>query len=387
MVNVCGTQDPIAKATVWNNLITFIQQHQGRYVVFGDLNEVRDESKRVGTNFSRSEAHLFNSFVDDSGLKEMAMGGKLFTWMNKSGTKMSKLDWFLLSEEVLDENIDLKCNTPKPVYKKALDDDDGDMLMFISSLDSRVNLTKYALSHASRRATLDTPDIHAGDPKIYLNCTYGDGKPITCCGCEGPLNGGFCLFCTSRAGNSFDFDPNPNSFDDSKNLSDYPPQPQYQAYSCELCGNDAYYGYDCPPQVPFDIDYVEASPLDSELVSLEEVKDDILREKLLNINLLIAKIESLNDNPTSDCVLKSPSLFPILVEDSDSFFEKSDTSLSYSDNSLPEFETFSDHTEETSSGSTTTHADNSLPEYDSFLFEIEPDHDELTSVFIEDILR
>ncbi|GJV09060.1 hypothetical protein Tco_1346716 [Tanacetum coccineum] len=129
-----------------------------------------------------------------------------------------------------------------------------------------------------------------------------------------------------------------------------------------------------------DIDYVKASPPDSELVSLEEVTDDILREKLLNIYLLIAKIESLNDNPTPDCVLKSPSTFPIPVEDSDFFFKKSDTSISYSDNSLPEFETFSDHTEKTSSGSTTTHADNSLPEYDSFLFETEPDQGELTSV-------
>nr|GFA39161.1 hypothetical protein [Tanacetum cinerariifolium] len=45
------------------------------------------------------------------------------------------------------------------------------------------------------------------------------------------------------------------------------------------------------------IDYVEASPLDSELVSLEEVEDDNLCEKLLHINLLIAKIETLNDNP------------------------------------------------------------------------------------------
>nr|GFC67920.1 hypothetical protein [Tanacetum cinerariifolium] len=35
------------------------------------------------------------------------------------------------------------------------------------------------------------------------------------------------------------------------------------------------------------IDYVEASPPDYELVSLEEVEDDNLREKLLNINLLI----------------------------------------------------------------------------------------------------
>ncbi|GKG07764.1 hypothetical protein Tco_0330733, partial [Tanacetum coccineum] len=62
------------------------------------------------------------------------------------------------------------------------------------------------------------------------------------------------------------------------------------------------------------IDYVEASSPDSELVSLEEVKDDILREKLLNIYLLIAKIESLNENPTPDCVLKSPSTFPIPVK-------------------------------------------------------------------------
>nr|GFB50027.1 hypothetical protein [Tanacetum cinerariifolium] len=83
------------------------------------------------------------------------------------------------------------------------------------------------------------------------------------------------------------------------------------------------------------IDYVEASPPDSERVSLDgEIEDDNLHEKLLNINLLIAKIESLNDNPTPDHVLKSPSLFSIPVEDSDSFLEKSDTSLSYSNNSL-----------------------------------------------------
>nr|GFC74833.1 hypothetical protein [Tanacetum cinerariifolium] len=83
-----------------------------------------------------------------------------------------------------------------------------------------------------------------------------------------------------------------------------------------------------------DIDYVEASPPDSEPVSLEEVKDEILRVKLLNVSLLIAKIKSLNDNPTPNRVLKSPSLFPIPVKDSDYFFEKSDTSLSYSYNSL-----------------------------------------------------
>nr|GFA77085.1 hypothetical protein [Tanacetum cinerariifolium] len=53
--------------------------------------------------------------------------------------------------------------------------------------------------------------------------------------------------------------------------------------------------------------YVEASPHDSEVVSLEvaeivipeveEIEDDNLREKLLNVHLLIANIEALKDNP------------------------------------------------------------------------------------------
>ncbi|GKE73577.1 hypothetical protein Tco_1535618, partial [Tanacetum coccineum] len=145
------------------------------------------------------------------------------------------------------------------------------------------------------------------------------------------------------------------------------------------------------------IEYVEASPLNLEYNSLEEeneekeekefdledifqIQDVILREKLLNVHRLITNIKSLKNNPTPDHVFKSPSLFHIPVVDSDSFFEKSDTSLSH----LPEFETFSDHTEETRSGSTTTHANYSFPEYDSFCFEIEPDQGGLTSVVISD---
>ncbi|GJW32628.1 hypothetical protein Tco_0052660 [Tanacetum coccineum] len=84
-----------------------------------------------------------------------------------------------------------------------------------------------------------------------LNCTYGDGKPVTCCGCEGPLRGGFCSFCASRNENSFAYDPKPNSFNNDQNFSDNPPQPRYETYTCELCGNYAHYGYDCSPQVSF----------------------------------------------------------------------------------------------------------------------------------------
>ncbi|GJT56989.1 hypothetical protein Tco_0992043 [Tanacetum coccineum] len=254
--------------------------------------------------------------------------------------------------------------------------------------------------------------------------------------------------CYSGDENSFTYDSNLNFVDDSPN-----PPPQPPTYSDEFCGNNAYYGYDCPPQVLFvynlepcynqdfnfpqnfqitpvlsteepvdsliiedehldtipatksdevikssvenlvpipsesegipdsmcdvplcnnptpleafkehseivvdfsddstssdddspygeDIDYVDASPPDAEIVSSEVVeivvpevggidtdilltiKDDILREKLLNVNLLIAKIDALEDNPTlsSDFMTKSSSTFPnLFLEETNTF--------------------------------------------------------------------
>nr|GEZ33335.1 hypothetical protein [Tanacetum cinerariifolium] len=61
------------------------------------------------------------------------------------------------------------------------------------------------------------------------------------------------------------------------------------------------------------------------------IKDDNLRENLLNVNLLIPTIEALNDNPTpsSDCKTKSSSTsLNSLLEETNTFH-----------NSLPEFKT------------------------------------------------
>nr|GEX18378.1 hypothetical protein [Tanacetum cinerariifolium] len=133
-----------------------------------------------------------------------------------------------------------------------------------------------------------------------------------------------------------------------------------------------------------DIEYVEASLSDPEIVNQEEeevnledvsqIQDTVLREKLLSITHLIVNIESLNDNPTSDRVINSSVSIPI--------FEESDKSLS--DNFSLEFETFCDNTEETRSGNT-NHANDSLPVYDSFCFEIEPDQERLINVLKNNI--
>ncbi|GJZ92155.1 hypothetical protein Tco_0664220 [Tanacetum coccineum] len=55
--------------------------------------------------------------------------------------------------------------------------------------------------------------------------------------------------CYSGDGSSFTYDSTPNFVDDSPNVFNPPSQPP--TYSYEICGNDAYYGHDCPPQVLF----------------------------------------------------------------------------------------------------------------------------------------
>ncbi|GJT11036.1 hypothetical protein Tco_0858078 [Tanacetum coccineum] len=56
-------------------------------------------------------------------------------------------------------------------------------------------------------------------------------------------------------------------------------------------------------------------------------EDEILCEKLLNVNLLINKIEALNLTLSTPFVLKNPSSSPILVVDSDFLVEEVDTFL------------------------------------------------------------
>nr|GFA59585.1 hypothetical protein [Tanacetum cinerariifolium] len=120
------------------------------------------------------------------------------------------------------------------------------------------------------------------------------------------------------------------------------------------------------------------------------MSDDNLREKLLNVYLLIANIEALRDYPTQSSKLltkSSSTSLNSLLEETNTFhnsfpeFENfyfdlgeisSGSTTTHSDISLPDYEAFyfdDDHIKEISSGSTTTHSEISLSEYDSFIFE------------------
>ncbi|GJS70820.1 hypothetical protein Tco_0703661 [Tanacetum coccineum] len=107
-----------------------------------------------------------------------------------------------------------------------------------------------------------------------------------------------------------------------------------------------------------DIDYVDASPPNAEIVSSEV-------------------IDALKDNPTPsfDFVTKSSSTsLNFFLEETNTF-----------DNSLPESETFYFKLEYISSGSPTSYLDLSLPDYEAFFCNGEPNLGNFTMVVVEDI--
>nr|GEX48794.1 hypothetical protein [Tanacetum cinerariifolium] len=179
--------------------------------------------------------------------------------------------------------------------------------------------------------------------------------------------------CYSEKENSLPCVSKPDFVDESPDVFNPPLQPPI--YSCEFCGSNAQNGHYYTPQVLFiypepgysqDINFPQdfhdfqqhLEVAEIVIPEDEEIEDDNLREKLLNVNLLIAKIEALKDNPTpsSEFLTKSSSTSP------KSFLKETNT--------FPPTD-MSDFTHEEFSDELTYII--SLPEYDCFYFRNFPD--------------
>nr|GEZ00108.1 hypothetical protein [Tanacetum cinerariifolium] len=114
------------------------------------------------------------------------------------------------------------------------------------------------------------------------------------------------------------------------------------------------------------IKYVEASPHDSEVVSLEVAE------------IVILEVEEIEDDNLHEKLLNETNTFHNSLPEFENFYFdleeiNSGSTTTDSDISLLDYEFFyfhDDHIKEISSGSTTTHSDISLSEYDSFIFDI-----------------
>ncbi|GJS84115.1 hypothetical protein Tco_0750656 [Tanacetum coccineum] len=106
-------------------------------------------------------------------------------------------------------------------------------------------------------------------------------------------------------------------------------------------------------------------------IDIFQIEDEILREKLLNVNFLIDKIEALNLTPFIPFVLEYPPSSPIPVVDSDFLIEEVDTFLVSEDSIPPGIESDFDSEGDIIFLDDLLNAD-PIPEYEHFTFDIEP---------------
>ncbi|XP_058783877.1 uncharacterized protein LOC131658622 [Vicia villosa] len=106
VVNVYSSCVLDKKKLLWANLLRLIENFKdGEWIIGGDFNAVKNvnEIRRVlGDNVNRNESRLFVEFIHNSSLVDLPCKGKKFTWYSGDGKSMSRLDWFLISEEVMD---------------------------------------------------------------------------------------------------------------------------------------------------------------------------------------------------------------------------------------------------------------------------------------------
>ncbi|GJW22503.1 RNA-directed DNA polymerase, eukaryota [Tanacetum coccineum] len=96
-VAIYAPQQIWCKRLLWDYVSSLIDRWNGEVVVLGDFNEVRVKEERRGSGFNATSARVFDQFITGSGLVDVKMEGYAFTWTHPSGSKMSKLDRFLVS--------------------------------------------------------------------------------------------------------------------------------------------------------------------------------------------------------------------------------------------------------------------------------------------------
>ncbi|GKB49982.1 hypothetical protein Tco_0900735 [Tanacetum coccineum] len=107
-------------------------------------------------------------------------------------------------------------------------------------------------------------------------------------------------------------------------------------------------------------------------IDILQIEDEVLHDKLLNVNLLLDKIEALNLTPSIPFVLECPSFSPIPVVDSDFLIEEVDTFLVSKDSIPPGIENDFDSEGDIIFLDDLLN-DDPIPEYERFTFDIEPD--------------
>ncbi|GKU89268.1 hypothetical protein SLEP1_g3431 [Rubroshorea leprosula] len=99
-VNVYAPCDRQRRVVLWGELSRLVLDEGGRWLLAGDFNAVRNSAERKGRMGETQDMEEFNLFVQETGLVDIRLRNRKFTWYRPDGTSMSRLDRFLLSTEM-----------------------------------------------------------------------------------------------------------------------------------------------------------------------------------------------------------------------------------------------------------------------------------------------
>ncbi|GKV25907.1 hypothetical protein SLEP1_g35285 [Rubroshorea leprosula] len=108
ILNIYSPCDLSGKRALWEELHNLILNRKGNWCLGGDFNAVRSAGERAGCKGMSREMIDFDSFITESGLVDLPMVGRKYTWYNANGKYMSRIDRFLVSEEWLMRWCDVK---------------------------------------------------------------------------------------------------------------------------------------------------------------------------------------------------------------------------------------------------------------------------------------
>ncbi|MCH87544.1 transposon TX1 putative protein, partial [Trifolium medium] len=97
IVNVYASCVLQAKKALWVDLLVAMRIHRGEhYCIMGDFNSVRCLGERNGVRggSERSEdTRLFNVFIENTGLIDLPLMGRKYTWMQPNGREVVEGEW------------------------------------------------------------------------------------------------------------------------------------------------------------------------------------------------------------------------------------------------------------------------------------------------------
>ncbi|GKV44390.1 hypothetical protein SLEP1_g51580 [Rubroshorea leprosula] len=112
----------------------------GCWMIAGDFNAVRCPEERRGRTGECPEMEEFNVFIESSGLVDIRLANRRFTWYRPDGSSMSRLDRFLMTEEM----YSLGCEWVQQGLKRTVSDHCAVILKSIEGKWRRMEVEGYA---------------------------------------------------------------------------------------------------------------------------------------------------------------------------------------------------------------------------------------------------